>query len=67
VTDLITLAITLPINGTPLERAQALIAAMGANPGLGAYALGQLLGDLRPYIETGSIDLPRAEIRFYGR
>lgn len=63
--DTITLAITLPINGTPLERAQALVAAMSANPGLGAYAVGQLLGDLRPYVDTGSVDWPQAEVRFY--
>lgn len=66
-TDTVSVTIALPINGTPLERAQAIVAAMYANGGgLAGMALGQLLGDMRPYLETGSIDWPRAEVRFYG-
>lgn len=43
----VTVTITLPLNATPLERAQALVAASYQNGGLGAVALGELLGDLR--------------------
>ncbi len=38
--DTVKVTITLPVNGTPLDRAQAIAAAMSQNDGLGAYALG---------------------------
>lgn len=68
-TDTVTVAITLPINGTSLERAQALVAAMQnpATGSIGAYAIGQLLSDMRAYAEPAAPVWAPQEIRFYGK
>jgi hypothetical protein len=64
--DTVTVAITLPINGSALDRAQAMVAAIYQNGGVGAVALGQLLGDMRSYVDPVAATWPRQEIRFFG-
>lgn len=57
--DTVTVSISLPINGTPLERAQAIMAAMHTekNP-KATYALGQLLSDMRVENPMLPIEMP---------
>lgn len=61
--DTVSVTIALPVNGTPFDRAQAIIAAMYAGSGtVGQIALGQLLGDIRIEVPTS----PPQTIRFFG-